>query len=62
MPEVMADQTRTGTYGSWYQYYICGVSARIVLPLVGEASRSSRRSRTTSRQFEIKSTAERCQR
>jgi phospholipid/cholesterol/gamma-HCH transport system substrate-binding protein len=35
MPEVMSDQTRTGTYGSWYQYYICGVSAEIKLPLIG---------------------------
>ncbi|GAB2988279.1 MCE family protein [Nocardioides montaniterrae] len=34
MPEVMSDQTRTGTYGSWYQYYICGVSAKITLPLI----------------------------
>ena len=34
MPEVMSDQTRTCTYGSWYQYYICGVSAKITLPLI----------------------------
>ena len=32
LPESMTDQTRTGTYGSWYNYYICGVSARITLP------------------------------
>ncbi|MCL2542013.1 MAG: MCE family protein [Nocardioidaceae bacterium] len=36
MPEVMSDQTRTGTYGSWYQYYICGISAEIKLPLIGD--------------------------
>ena len=36
MPEVMTDQTRTGTYGSWYQYYVCGVSAHIQLPLIGD--------------------------
>lgn len=36
MPETMQDQTRTGTYGSWYQYYICGVSAQIRLPLIGD--------------------------
>lgn len=35
MPEVMSDQIRTGTYGSWYQYYICGVSAHIKLPVIG---------------------------
>jgi phospholipid/cholesterol/gamma-HCH transport system substrate-binding protein len=35
MPEVMADQIRTGTYGSWYQYYICAASVRIDLPALG---------------------------
>jgi len=35
MPEVMSDQIRTGTYGSWYQYYICGASVRIDLPVLG---------------------------
>ncbi len=34
MPEVMADQIRTGTYGSWYQYYICAASARFDLPVI----------------------------
>lgn len=33
LPESMTDQTRTGTYGSWYNYYICGFSGRITLPL-----------------------------
>src|SRR5918999_1822516 len=33
LPESMTDQTRTGTYGSWYQYYVCGVSAKFTLPL-----------------------------
>ena len=32
LPETMTDQTRTGTYGSWYSYYICGFSGRITLP------------------------------
>jgi phospholipid/cholesterol/gamma-HCH transport system substrate-binding protein len=32
LPESMTDQTRTGTYGSWYQYYVCGVSAKFTLP------------------------------
>ncbi|CAN5486593.1 MCE family protein [soil metagenome] len=34
LPESMTDQTRTGTYGSWYNYYICGFSGRISLPLI----------------------------
>jgi phospholipid/cholesterol/gamma-HCH transport system substrate-binding protein len=32
LPESMTDQTRTGTYGSWYSYYICGFSGKITLP------------------------------
>ena len=32
LPESMTDQTRTGTYGSWYSYYICGFSGEIKLP------------------------------
>lgn len=32
LPESMTDQTRTGTYGSWYSYYICGFSGTITLP------------------------------
>jgi phospholipid/cholesterol/gamma-HCH transport system substrate-binding protein len=33
LPETMTDQTRTGTYGSWYSYYVCGFSGRITLPV-----------------------------
>ena len=32
VPESMTDQTRTGTYGSWYNYYLCDFRGRIVLP------------------------------
>ena len=32
LPESMTDQTRTGTYGSWYSYYLCGFSGKITLP------------------------------
>jgi phospholipid/cholesterol/gamma-HCH transport system substrate-binding protein len=34
LPESMTDQTRTGTYGSWYSYYVCGFSAEINLPKI----------------------------
>jgi phospholipid/cholesterol/gamma-HCH transport system substrate-binding protein len=34
LPESMTDQTRTGTYGSWYSYYLCGFSAEINLPKI----------------------------
>lgn len=36
LPESMTDQTRTGTYGSWYNYYICGFSGKITLPVISE--------------------------
>jgi phospholipid/cholesterol/gamma-HCH transport system substrate-binding protein len=32
LPEMLADQTRTGTYGSWYSYYLCGAAGNIILP------------------------------
>ena len=32
LPEMMRDQTRTGTYGSWYNYYLCGAGLHIELP------------------------------
>ena len=32
LPESMTDQTRTGTYGSWYNYYLCEFSGEIKLP------------------------------
>ena len=31
LPESMTDQTRTGTYGSWYNYYLCEFSGDIKL-------------------------------
>lgn len=60
MPEVMSDQTRTGTYGSWYQYYICGVSASIVLPVIDNLPIIKEIS-SYIRNFEFSSTAPRCQ-
>jgi phospholipid/cholesterol/gamma-HCH transport system substrate-binding protein len=32
LPESLSDQTRTGTYGSWYNYYLCGFRGDITLP------------------------------
>jgi phospholipid/cholesterol/gamma-HCH transport system substrate-binding protein len=60
MPEVMSDQVRTGTYGSWYQYYVCGVSMKIDLPLVGNLP-IIRQIQEAFGNFEFQSTAERCQ-
>jgi phospholipid/cholesterol/gamma-HCH transport system substrate-binding protein len=35
LPLMLKRQTRTGTYGSWYQYYLCDVNGRIILPDLG---------------------------
>lgn len=32
LPESLARQTRTGTYGSWYNYYLCNFNGQITLP------------------------------
>ena len=34
LPEAMTDQTRVGTYGSWYSYYLCDFNGEITLPRV----------------------------
>jgi len=60
MPEVMSDQIRTGTYGSWYQYYICAASVRIDLPALGNIPVVQQIQEYIS-SFEFKSTAPRCQ-
>jgi phospholipid/cholesterol/gamma-HCH transport system substrate-binding protein len=61
MPEVMEDQTRTGTYGSWYQYYVCGVSMRVRLPLIKNLP-IVKTIQDYIEKIDIKSTAERCKR
>jgi phospholipid/cholesterol/gamma-HCH transport system substrate-binding protein len=60
MPEVMSDQIRTGTYGSWYQYYICGAQIRIDLPALGEIPIIQQIQSMIS-SFDFHSTAPRCQ-
>ncbi|QYJ04876.1 MCE family protein [Nocardioides panacisoli] len=61
LPEVMNDQARTGTYGSWYQYYICAASVRITLPLIGNQPIISDLQDYID-EFSFRSTAERCER
>lgn len=60
MPETMRDQTRTGTYGSWYNYYVCGVSARIKLPVIANLPIVKELQQFLA-DFTVKSTAPRCQ-
>jgi len=35
LPLMLERQTRTGTYGSWYQYYLCDFGGSIILPDMG---------------------------
>jgi len=60
LPESMTDQTRTGTYGSWYNYYLCGFSGRITLPpeLDGIPGLPALTSQLSN--LEFRSTAARC--
>ncbi len=61
LPEMLEDQTRTGTYGSWYNYYVCGAKFEITLPkglnIPGLDLLTSQ-----LRNFGVRSTAPRCNR
>ncbi|HET7683305.1 MAG TPA: MCE family protein [Marmoricola sp.] len=35
LPVMLERQTRTGTYGSWYNYYLCDFEGKIILPDLG---------------------------
>ncbi len=59
LPESMTDQTRTGTYGSWYNYYICGFSGEITLPLISGLP-IIKQLNTQLNNIDFRSTAPRC--
>ena len=59
LPESMTDQTRTGMHGSWYSYYVCGLSARITLPVVGDVP-GLREIQEALSDVKLQSTAPRC--
>ncbi len=58
LPEAMTDQTRIGTYGSWYNYYLCDFEGSIKLPDLG-ADLSGLQQQLNDLSFH--STAPRCQ-
>ncbi len=60
MPEVMSDQIRTGTYGSWYQYYVCASSVKIDLPVLPDIPIINQIEDAFS-SYEFASSAPRCQ-
>ncbi len=61
LPEMLEDQTRTGTYGSWYNYYVCGAKFEITLPKGLDIPGIDILTQQM-RKFGIKSTAARCNR
>jgi len=61
LPESMEDQTRTGTMGSWYAYYLCAVGGTIRLPVLSDVPQLDQLQRELS-SFSLRSTAVRCER
>jgi phospholipid/cholesterol/gamma-HCH transport system substrate-binding protein len=61
LPEMLEDQTRTGTYGSWYAYYVCGAAVNITLPDALQVPGLKQLTDQLSN-FSFKSTAARCKR
>lgn len=60
LPESMSDQTRTGTYGSWYNYYLCGFSGNIKLPVISNTP-GLKQLQAELNHISFKSRASRCQ-
>ncbi len=59
LPETLSDQSRTGTYGSWYNYYLCDFKGRIVLPALDGPGVEQLQNQLNNLAFH--STAARCQ-
>ena len=62
LPVMLKRQTRTGTYGSWYQYYLCDFGGTIILPDMGskELNELVKPIQDKLRNISFYSTAERC--
>ena len=60
LPESMTDQTRTGTYGSWYNYWLCEFSGNISLPELEGVPGIKQLTKQLS-DLKFHSTADRCQ-
>jgi phospholipid/cholesterol/gamma-HCH transport system substrate-binding protein len=60
LPGMLTDQTRTGTYGAWYNYYLCDFKGRITLPAL--KGPGVRQLEAELENITFHSTAARCQR
>ncbi len=52
LPVMLTRQTRTGTYGSWYQYYLCDFDGTIILPRIPGSRTGASRLNGISKQAE----------
>lgn len=63
LPTTLRRQARIGTHGSWYDYYLCDLDARIILPSLGKALDSSPAIKALQKELSnisVYSTAKRC--
>lgn len=62
LPVMLKRQARIGTYGSWYNYYLCDFRGEIILPSLGALDNTPglKQLREQLRNIEYYSTAERC--
>jgi phospholipid/cholesterol/gamma-HCH transport system substrate-binding protein len=69
LPELFRKQARIGTYGSWYNYYLCDFSGKIILPKLDLSTLGipnltqpllDQISKELSKALQFHSTAERC--
>ena len=58
LPETLTDQARTGSYGSWYNYYLCSAAIRITLPEIAGIPNVLEQALSN---IQIRSTAPRCE-
>lgn len=63
LPLALKRQARIGTYGSWYNYYLCDFQGEILLPSLGplDATPGLKEIREQLKNIEYYSTAERCE-
>ncbi|MGH3585776.1 MAG: hypothetical protein ACRDQ0_05590, partial [Pseudonocardia sp.] len=64
LPETLESQARIGSYGSWYNYYLCDLDFSIKLPSLGEVLDNSPAVKAIQKQLDnvaFYSRAERCE-
>lgn len=59
LPVMLERQARSGTYGSWYNYYLCDFSGSIILPKLPDVP-GLNQLRNELKNMEFHSTAKRC--